>query len=80
MTGSPYVPSFARRMIAAGKDARELGKSCEIVGRHYERNAVYLMKNINTVIEPLLTVVLAAIVLVVALAVFLPMWTMIKVR
>jgi type II secretory pathway component PulF len=38
------------------------------------------MKNINTVIEPLLTVVLAAIVLVVALAVFLPMWTMIKVR
>lgn len=80
LTGTRYIPSFARRMIAAGKDARELGKACEVVGRHYERSANHLMKNINTVIEPLLTVVLAAIVLVVALAVFLPMWTMIKVR
>lgn len=80
MSTSRYIPSFARRMMAAGKDARELGKACEVVGRHYERNATHLMKNINTVIEPLLTVFLAGIVLVVALAVFLPVWAMIKVR
>lgn len=77
---SRYIPSFARRMISAGKDARELGKACEVVSRHYERQATHLMKNVNTVIEPLLTVLLAAIVLVVALSVFLPMWEMIKVR
>ena len=80
LSSSPYVPSFARRMLTAGKDARELGRACEVVGRHYERESSHLMKNINTVIEPLLTVALAGIVLVVALSVFLPMWEMIKVR
>jgi MSHA biogenesis protein MshG len=80
MGTSVYIPSFARRMMSAGKDARELGNACQIIGRHYERLATHLMKNINTVIEPLLTVFLAGIVLVVALAVFLPMWAMIKVR
>lgn len=80
LTGSRYIPSFARRMIAAGKDAKELGRACEIVARHYERQSSHLMKNVNTVIEPLLTVALASIVLVIALSVFLPMWEMLKVR
>lgn len=80
LTASASIPSFARRMLTAGKDARELGRACEVVGRHYERESTHLMRNINTLIEPLLTVALAGIVLVVALAVFLPMWEMIKVR
>lgn len=80
LSASPYLPSFARRMLTAGKDARELGKACEAVGRHYEREQMHLMKNISTMIEPLLTVALAGIVLVVALSVFLPMWEMIRIR
>lgn len=73
---SRYLPSFARRMIGAGKDSREVAKSCDIIARHYDREAGHLTKNINTIVEPLLTVAMAAIVLVVALAVFLPMWKM----
>ncbi|MDX2133026.1 MAG: type II secretion system F family protein [Planctomycetota bacterium] len=72
--GSAYLPSFAVRMLGAGKDSRELARSCEVVARYYDRDASHLTKNVSTIIEPLITVALAAIVLLVALAVFLPMW------
>lgn len=73
---SRYIPSFAKRMLGAGKDAAELAKSCGIVARYYDREASHLTKNVNTVVEPLMTVAMAGIVLIVALAVFLPMWKM----
>ncbi len=71
-----YIPSFAQRMIGAGKDSAEVAKACSIVARHYEHESSNLTKNINTIIEPILTVAMAAIVLLVALSVFLPMWQM----
>lgn len=73
---SIYIPSFAKRMLGAGKDSAELAKSCNVVARYYDREASHLTKNVNTVIEPLMTVAMAGIVLIVALAVFLPMWKM----
>ncbi len=76
---SPSLPSFAKRMLCAGRDATELARSCGIVARHYDREAGHLTKNVNTVIEPVLTVLLAVIVLGVALSVFLPMWQIVKI-
>lgn len=77
---SKYLPNFAKRILGAGKDSREMSKSCDIVAFHYEREASHLSKNINTIIEPLMTFALAGIVLVVALSVFLPMWQMARIR
>jgi type II secretory pathway component PulF len=57
-----------------------MSKSCDIVAYHYEREASHLSKNINTIIEPLMTFALAGIVLVVALSVLLPMWQMARIR
>ena len=59
-------------------EAGELPKMCAAVSRSYDREAAALTKNLATVIEPVLIVVVAAIVLVVALAVFLPMWDAFK--
>jgi type II secretory pathway component PulF len=73
-----YLPSFARRMMGAGKDASDLARSCDVVARHYDREASHLTKNVNTVIEPIMTVAMAGIVLLVALSVFLPMWGMVR--
>lgn len=73
-----YLPNFAKRMISAGKDSTELSKACGLVARHFDRESSDLTKNINTVIEPLLTVAMAVIVLIVALSVFLPMWQMVR--
>ncbi len=75
---SEQLPSFARRLIGAGKDSAEVSKACGIIARHYDAEAGHLTKNINTIIEPLLTLALACIVLLVALSVFLPMWQMVK--
>jgi type IV pilus assembly protein PilC len=71
-----YLPPFTRRMLAAGEEAAELSKMCGIVARHYDREVSHLTKNVTTVIEPILIVGLAAVVLMVALAIFLPMWNM----
>jgi len=71
-----YLPGFARRMIASGEEASELPKMCRLVARHYEREVTHLTKNLATLIEPIAIVFLAAAVLIVALAIFLPMWSM----
>ena len=71
-----YLPSFAKRMISAGEEAGELPKMCEIVAKFYDREVMHLAKNLTTVIEPVLVTGLVGIVLVVALAIFLPMWNM----
>lgn len=77
---SEQLPSFARRLIGAGKDSSEVSKACGIIARHYDAEASHLTKNINTIIEPMLTVALAGVVLLVALSVFLPMWQMVKIN
>jgi len=71
-----YFPPFTQRMLSAGEEAADLTKMCQIIARHYEREVSYLSRNIATALEPILITGLAAIVLVVALAIFLPMWNM----
>lgn len=73
-----YLPPFARRMLAAGEDSAELPGMCSLVARHYEHETSYLTKNLTTIIEPVMVVAIAGVVLVVALAIFLPMWDMVK--
>ncbi len=74
MLACGYLPGFARRMIAAGEEAAEMPRMCEIVARHYDREVEHLTKNLPTVLEPILIVGLAGMFLVIALAIFLPMW------
>jgi len=71
-----YLTPLARRMIGAGEEAAELSQMCETAARHHEHQAKALAKNIGTVIEPVLVVAIAAVVLMIALAIFLPMWNM----
>jgi len=71
-----YLPPFTRRMLSAGEEAAELSRMCDHVARHYDREVAYLAKNVATVIEPILIVGLAVVVLIIALAIFLPMWNM----
>lgn len=74
------LPSFARRLFGSGKESKELAKAGKIIARHYDRQSDHLAKNINTIIEPMITIAMAGIVLLVALSVFLPMWQMISIN
>jgi type II secretory pathway component PulF len=76
MQACEYMPGFARRMIAAGEEAGDLPRMCEIVARHYDRELGHLTKSLPTVLEPVLVALLAGGFLLLALAIFLPMWDM----
>ncbi|MDX2147120.1 MAG: type II secretion system F family protein [Planctomycetota bacterium] len=72
-----FISSFAVRLLAAGERGGEIPHMCGVISRHYDREVTSLTKNISTVIEPVLIVLIASVVLIIALAVFLPMWDMV---
>lgn len=71
-----YFPGFVRQLLRAGEEAGELPRMCGVISRHYARETRHLAKNASTVMEPVLIAGLTGVVLVIALAVFLPMWDM----
>lgn len=73
-----YLTPFTKRMLIAGEQSAEIPKMCGVVSRHYDRETGHLTKNLSTVIEPVLIVSIAGVVLLIALAIFLPMWDMAK--
>jgi len=67
------------RMISIGEQSGSLDDMLRNVSNHYEMEVEYAVKNLSTLIEPILTVVLGGIVLFLALAIFLPMWDLTKI-
>lgn len=64
------------QMISVGE---ETGRVDELLGEtasYYEREVDYDLKSLTSKIEPILIVVVAAMVLVLALGIFTPMWDM----
>ena len=61
-------------MIAVGEETGELDDLMTEVADMYEREVDYEIKNLAANIEPILTVALGAMVLILALGVFLPIW------
>ncbi len=74
LDGCDYFPSFAKRMIAAGEESAQLQRMCGIIAKHYDRETSHIATTAAAIIEPLLIVVLTGAVLIVALAIFVPMW------
>jgi len=73
---SGVFPPSIRHMLDVGEKSGRISGMLEKISVFYDRQADYRIKNLATVIEPILLVVLGASVMFVALAVFLPMWDM----
>ncbi len=73
-----YLPSFVTQLLRAGETSGELPRMCEVISRHYTRETKHMAKTSSTIIEPLLIAGLTGVVLLIALAVFLPMWDMVS--
>jgi MSHA biogenesis protein MshG len=67
---------LALQMIAIGEETGALGEMLGEVAEFYEREVDYDLENLSAAIEPLLIVAVGAMVLVLALGVFLPLWDM----
>ena len=64
------------QMIAVGEETGELDTLLVEIAEMYERETDYAIKGLSASIEPLLLTVIGAMVLVLALGVFLPLWNL----
>ncbi len=71
-------PPLVVRMIHTGEKTGSLENMLGEITRHYDREIDYTTKSLTTLIEPILTVCLSVMVLMLALGVFMPMWNVMK--
>ena len=64
------------QMFAVGEETGNVDSMLSQAADFYEREVDYEVKNLTASIEPVLIVVIGAMVLVLALGVFLPMWSL----
>lgn len=64
------------QMISVGEETGELDALLFEIADMYERETDYSIKGLSAAIEPILLAVIAALVLVLALGVFLPLWNL----
>ncbi len=64
------------QMISVGEQSGKIDEMMAKVSRYYDLEVEYTIKNLSTLIEPVLIVIIGGMVLFLALAIFLPMWDM----
>lgn len=65
------------QMIALGEETGALPELLDESSDYYKREVDYDLENLSAALEPILIVTVGAVVLVLALGVFLPMWDMV---
>jgi len=71
---SPYFTKLIATMISIGEKSGSLDEMLENVSDYYYQEVSETVDNLTSMIEPVVTVVLGASVLLLAMALFLPMW------
>lgn len=86
--GRPMYEGFAQsglfanmitQMIKAGEQSGSLNQMLEKVTKYYQDRYANLVDNVSSMIEPILIAAIAGFVLILALGIFLPMWSMAEV-
>jgi len=78
MRASKAFPPLAVQMVAIGEKSGSIESMLSKVADYFDRDTDYTIRNLTPLIEPLLILVLAFMVVLLALGVFLPMWDMVK--
>ncbi|MFQ5881103.1 MAG: type II secretion system F family protein [Candidatus Methylomirabilales bacterium] len=75
---SPLFPPVFVQMVAVGEKTGELDQLLPVIGEHYDSEASYTIRHLTTYLEPILLVVMAVLIFFLALAIFLPLWDMVR--
>ncbi len=67
------------QMLEVGEETGRIDEMMQEVAEFYEREVDYDVQNLSKIIEPVLTVIMGLMVLVLALGIFLPMWDLVKI-
>ncbi len=73
-----FTPTVIQ-MVAIGEETGALAEMMNEVADHYQKEVDYAVKALAAQIEPILVIVLGALILVFALGVFLPLWDLSRV-
>jgi type IV pilus assembly protein PilC len=74
MKHSGEFPTFVVQMLATGEETGNLEGTLKKVSKYYDREVPAAIKQIFTVLEPLILVVMGGLVLFFALAILLPIY------
>ena len=66
------------QMVRTGESSGSLGKMLRKITQVYASRYTYIVDNITAMIEPVLITAIAGFVLILALGIFLPMWSMVE--
>jgi type II secretory pathway component PulF len=78
LSQSGFVPPLVIQMISAGEESGALDDMMMKVADYYDEEVDQAVKNLSSMIEPILLVFMGGLVLFLALAIFMPMWDMSK--
>ncbi|MBU0759949.1 MAG: type II secretion system F family protein [Candidatus Omnitrophica bacterium] len=78
MMKSKIFPPLMGHMVAIGEKTGALLDMLNAISEYYDLEIKSTVKNLTTLIEPMMTAILGMVVLGMALAIFLPLWNMIK--
>ncbi len=70
-------PPLVMRMISIGEQSGSLDEMLSSIAQHYDMEVEYAIKSLTSLIEPILTVLIGGMVMVLALGIFMPMWGMV---
>lgn len=75
-TATGVFTPIVLQMISVGEETGELDSLMTEIAQMYERETDYAIKGLSASIEPILLAIIGALVLVLALGVFLPLWNL----
>lgn len=78
MEKSLLFPPMVIQMVKVGEDTGALDEMLEKVAYYYDEEVDYTIRNLTTMLEPVLLLVMFGMVLFLALSLFLPMWDIVK--
>jgi type II secretory pathway component PulF len=78
MEESRLFPPLVVQMVGVGEETGNLDTMLNKVSDYYDMDVDYTLRNLSTLIEPILLSFVAGMVLFLALGIFLPMWNMIS--
>jgi len=79
MSKSPYFPPMVVQMVTVGEETGNLDDMLEKAADYYDREVDSMLRNLTTTLEPVMLAIIFVMVLFLALAIFLPMWDILKV-
>lgn len=74
MARSGFFPTMAIQMITVGEETGELSKMLQHVAAYYQNTVEVFMKRFGTIIEPIMLIFMGAVIGLIVLAMFLPMF------